>query len=120
MPSTSVPIRLPSIRLPPAVFREIPSRSKRLITSPVTVLLPALIVRPSTSAPAFGPEVFNHSGTLNLKFLRPVKDGDSITVHGSVSHLEQGEKGTPVRVVVICENQNQDKTAVGAATAIVP
>ncbi len=24
----------------------------------------------------FGPEVFNHTGTVNLKFLRPVKDGD--------------------------------------------
>ena len=68
----------------------------------------------------FGPEIFNHSGTLNLKFLRPVKDGDTITVQGSVSHREQVEKGTLVRVDVYCENQNQDKTAVGSATAIVP
>ena len=28
----------------------------------------------------FGPEVFNHTGTVNLKFLRPVKGGD--TGHG--------------------------------------
>jgi acyl dehydratase len=68
----------------------------------------------------FGAEVFNHSGTLNLKFLRPVKNGDTITVHGSVSRQEKVENGTIVTVDVFCENQNQDKTAVGAATAIVP
>ena len=68
----------------------------------------------------FGAQVFNHSGTLNLKFLRPVKEGDTITVHGTVSRQEKVEKGTIVTVDVFCENQNQDKTAVGAATAIVP
>jgi acyl dehydratase len=68
----------------------------------------------------FGAEVFNHSGTLNLKFLRPVKEGDTITVHGTVSRQEKVEKGTVVPVDVFCETQNQDKTAVGAATAIVP
>ncbi len=68
----------------------------------------------------FGAEVFNHSGTLNLKFLRPVKNGDTITVHGTVSRQEKVENGMMVTVDVFCENQNQDKTAVGAATAIVP
>ena len=33
----------------------------------------------------FGPEVFNHTGTVNLKFLRPVKAGDIITVTGTIS-----------------------------------
>jgi acyl dehydratase len=33
----------------------------------------------------FGPDVFNHTGTVNLKFLRPVKAGDTITVTGAVS-----------------------------------
>ena len=28
----------------------------------------------------FGADVFNHTGTVNLKFLRPVKEGDTITV----------------------------------------
>lgn len=68
----------------------------------------------------FGPEVFNHTGTINLKFLRPVKDGDTITVHGSVSHQEKAENGTLVAVDVYCENQNHDKTAVGLGTAIIP
>lgn len=68
----------------------------------------------------FGPEVFNHSGTVNLKFLRPVKHGDTITVHGAVAHQEQVEQGTLVTVDIYCENQNRDKTAVGVGTAVVP
>ena len=44
----------------------------------------------------FGPEVFNHSGSVNLKFLRPVKDGDTITVSGSVIQQDAVENGTQV------------------------
>lgn len=68
----------------------------------------------------FGPEVFNHTGTVNLKFLRPVKSGDTVTVHGSVINQEKVDQGTLVTVEVYCENQNGDKTAVGQGTAIVP
>ena len=68
----------------------------------------------------FGPEVFNHTGTVNLKFLRPVKDGDTISVHGSVVHQEKVDRGIQVTVDIYCENQNRDKTAAGVATAIVP
>ena len=68
----------------------------------------------------FGPDVFNHTGTVDLKFLRPVKDGDTITVHGAVSHQEQTPQGTQVTVDIYCANQNSDKTAVGVGTALVP
>ena len=68
----------------------------------------------------FGYDVFNHTGTVNLKFLRPVKNGDTITVHGSVSRQEQVAAGTLVTVAVYCENQERDKTAIGTGTAIVP
>ena len=68
----------------------------------------------------FGPEVFNHSGSVNLKFLRPVKDGDTITVSGSVIQQDAVEKGTQVVVQVQCHNQNGDTTAIGQGTAIVP
>ena len=67
----------------------------------------------------FGGEVFNHSGTVNLKFLRPVKEGDTITVGGTVNSLEKVENGTKVTVDLYCENQNGDKTAVGQGSAIV-
>lgn len=68
----------------------------------------------------FGPDVFNHTGTVNLKFLRPVKDGDTITVRGAVRNQQQVEAGTLVTVDVFCENQDQDKTALGTGSAVVP
>ena len=68
----------------------------------------------------FGPAVFNHTGTVNLKFLRPVTSGDTITVYGKVAHQEKVEQGTLVSVDIYCENQNRDKTAAGVGTAIVP
>ena len=67
----------------------------------------------------FGAEVFNHTGTVNLKFLRPVKEGDTITVGGTVNSRQTVENGTLVTVDLYCENQNGDKTAVGQGTAIV-
>ena len=66
----------------------------------------------------FGPEAFNHTGTINLKFLRPVKSGDTITVHGAVRHWEKAVNGTLVAVDIYCENQDHDKTAVGVGTAV--
>ncbi len=67
----------------------------------------------------FGPEVFNHTGTVNLKFLRPVKEGDTITVGGTVNSRQTVDNGTMVIVDLYCENQNGDKTAIGQGTAIV-
>ena len=67
----------------------------------------------------FGPDVFNHTGTVNLKFLRPVKEGDTITVGGSVNSRQAVENGSLVSVDLFCENQNGDKTAIGQGTAIV-
>ena len=67
----------------------------------------------------FGPEVFNHTGTINLKFLRPVKGGDTITVTGEVASQEESEDGSRVIVNLFCENQNGDRTAIGIGTAVV-
>ena len=67
----------------------------------------------------FGPEVFHHSGTVNLKFLRPVKSGDTITVTGRVSHQQEIDKGTLVTVDLFCENQDRDRTAIGNGTAVI-
>ncbi len=67
----------------------------------------------------FGPEVFNHTGTVNLKFLRPVKAGDTITVTGAVSGTEETEAGTKVSVDLFCDNQDGNRTAVGLGTAVI-
>ena len=67
----------------------------------------------------FGPEVFNHTGTVNLKFLRPVKAGDTICVTGAVSGTEEIEGGIKVSVNLYCDNQDGDRTAVGIGTAVI-
>ena len=67
----------------------------------------------------FGPEVFNHTGTVNLKFLRPVKAGDTITVTGAVSGSEETDGGTKVSVDLYCDNQDGNRTAVGTGTAMI-
>ena len=67
----------------------------------------------------FGTEVFNHTGTVNLKFLRPVKAGDTITVTGAVSGTEEVEGGIRVSVDLFCDNQDGNRTAIGIGTAIV-
>jgi acyl dehydratase len=67
----------------------------------------------------FGPEVFNHTGTVNLKFLRPVKAGDTISVTGAVSGTEEVEGGTRVSVDLFCDNQDGNRTAVGIGTAVI-
>ena len=67
----------------------------------------------------FGPEVFNHTGTVNLKFLRQVKAGDTITVTGAVSGSEDIDEGTRVSVDIFCDNQDGNRTAIGIGTAII-
>ena len=68
----------------------------------------------------FGPDVFDHTGTLNLKFLRPVKDGDTVSVKGLVREKVDETDGVRAVVEVWCENQNGDRTAAGTGSAVVP
>ena len=67
----------------------------------------------------FGPDVFNHTGTVNLKFLKPVKDGDTITVTGAVSGTEDVDGESQVSADLFCENQDGDRTAVGIGTVVI-
>ena len=68
----------------------------------------------------FGAEVFNHSGSVSLKFLRPVKDGDTLTITGSIIHTETVDNGTRVTAELQFQNQDGNTTAVGQGTAIIP
>ena len=47
----------------------------------------------------FGPEVFNHTGTVNLKFLRPVKAGDTVTARVTVKDVDIQTKRITVDTV---------------------
>jgi acyl dehydratase len=65
-------------------------------------------------------EVFNHNGALDLRFIKPVVHGDTITVKGKVTEMQAEEKGTRVSLDIWCENQNGDKTAIGTGGVLVP
>ena len=68
----------------------------------------------------FGSDVFNHAGTVDLRFLRPVRPGDTITFTGKVIGLDREANGSKVSVEIKAENQRGDTTAVGQGSAVVP
>ncbi len=67
-----------------------------------------------------GLDVFNHTGTIDFKFVKPVMPGDTITVRGRVSEVKPVPEGIRVTVDITCENQQGDKTSVGCGSAVVP
>ena len=68
----------------------------------------------------FGGDVFNHTGTVDLRFLRPVRPGDTITFTGEVTGTSREANGQKVNVKIEVRNQRGDTTAVGTGSAIVP
>jgi acyl dehydratase len=68
----------------------------------------------------FGPEVFNHTGTVDIRFLRPVRPGDTITFTGKVSGTTKEANGSRVSVNIEVTNQKGNTTGVGQGSAIVP
>jgi acyl dehydratase len=67
----------------------------------------------------FGADTFHHSGVVNLKFLRPVKEGDTITVSGNMNSSQDVDGGAMVTVDITCQNQDGNTTAVGQGSALV-
>ena len=68
----------------------------------------------------FGSEVYNHSGTVDLRFLRPVRPGDTITFTGNIVGVTREANGSRVSVEIKAENQRGDTTGVGQGSAVVP
>lgn len=64
---------------------------------------------------AFGGS-WTHGGSLEVSFLKPIGDGDVVTVHGVVTGLRPAPQGLVVELDVWCENQNAQRVAAGAAT----
>ena len=61
-----------------------------------------------------------HFGTVDLRFLRPVRPGDTITFTGIVTGTTKEANGSRVSVAIEVKNQKGDTTGVGQGTAIVP
>ncbi len=68
----------------------------------------------------FGSEVYNRGGMVELRFLRPVRPGDTVTFTGNVTGITKVTNGGRVEVAVTGTNQKGDVTAVGAGACIVP
>ena len=68
----------------------------------------------------FGSGVYNHSGFVDLRFLRPVRPGDEITFSGKITGITREVNGSRVSVEIKVENQNGDTTGAGTGSAIVP
>jgi acyl dehydratase len=68
----------------------------------------------------FGNEVYNRSGMVDLRNLRPVRAGDTITVSGKIVSITHEANGQCVKVDISIQNQNGETTAAGFGAAIVP
>ncbi len=68
----------------------------------------------------FGSGVFNHSGMVDLRFLRPVRPGDTITFSGEVTGTSREANGLKVNVKIEAHNQRGDTTGAGSGSAVVP
>jgi len=68
----------------------------------------------------FGSDVYNRGGMVELRFLRPVRPGDTVTFTGKVTGITKVTNGGRVAVEVTATNQKGDVTAVGTGACIVP
>lgn len=68
----------------------------------------------------FGADVFNRSGMVDVRFLRPVRPGDTVTFTGTVTRIADEPNGSRVIVELTATNQNGETTAVGAGNCVVP
>lgn len=68
----------------------------------------------------FGADVYNRGGMVDLRFLRPVRPGDSVTFTGKVTGIAKEANGARVSVEVNATNQKGDVTAAGTGACLVP
>jgi len=68
----------------------------------------------------FGASVVNHTGIVDLRFLRPVRPGDTITFTGEVTGASREANGLKVAVKIEARNQRGDTTAAGSGSAVIP
>ena len=68
----------------------------------------------------FGADAYNRTGIIDLRFLRPVRPGDTVTMTGRVTAIFREANGGRVIVEVTGTNQKGDVTAAGSGACIVP
>ena len=68
----------------------------------------------------FGAELFNHSGMVDLRFLRPVRPGDVLTLKGTIADISGQANGRKVTVNIEIQNQDGNTTGAGTGSVIIP
>jgi acyl dehydratase len=68
----------------------------------------------------FGERIYNHTGIADLRFIRPTRAGDTVTVRGKVTSITSEANGSRIAVELTVQNGNGETTAVGGGSAIVP
>ena len=68
----------------------------------------------------FGADVFNRTGSVDLRFLRPVRPGDTITFQGRITGVSREANGSRVSAEITVVNQNGNTTGAGTGSVVVP
>lgn len=68
----------------------------------------------------FGSDIYNSRGMVDLRFLRPVRPGDTVTFTGKITGAAKEADGTRVTVEVTGTNQKGAVTAAGMGACVVP
>jgi acyl dehydratase len=64
----------------------------------------------------FGRDAVGRTGRVELRFLVPVVDGDTLSIKGMVTRFRTGADGTDVNLELWVENQKAQKAAVGTGS----
>jgi acyl dehydratase len=68
----------------------------------------------------FGADVYNAGGMVDMRFLRPVRPGDTVTFTAKITGTNKEADGTRVSVEVTGTNQKGAVTAAGTGACVVP
>ncbi len=68
----------------------------------------------------FGERIYNRTGMADLRFIRPTRAGDTVTVRGKVSGITAEPNGSRIVVELTVQNEHGETTATGVGSAIVP
>jgi 3-hydroxybutyryl-CoA dehydratase len=68
----------------------------------------------------FGADLYNRSGMVDLRFLRPVRPGDTVTFNGKITAVAREANGNRITVDITATNQRGDTTGVGMGSCVVP
>ena len=68
----------------------------------------------------FGADVFNRGGMVDVRFLRPVRPGDTVTFEGTLTGIAKEVNGSRISVEIKATNLKGETTGAGSGNCLVP